>query len=119
MIDMRNLTSHHDKMPVKYILQPRFNQSRRKENAMENWKRAADSQMVCYCRQVRKGTIIEAIKKGCSTLAHIQDETQACTGSECVQLNPSGNCCSDDILELLKIYCEETADPEESGCCCC
>ena len=86
---------------------------------MKNWKLAEDSQTVCFCRQVSKETIVEAIRNGCSTLAHIQDETQACTGNECSKLNPSGECCSGDIQELLEIYSEEEPEQRKSCCCCC
>lgn len=34
---------------------------------------------ICYCTNVSKGTIVNAIKEGKKTLSEIQDATTACT----------------------------------------
>jgi len=47
---------------------------------MKNWKEVADSQMVCYCKNVTKGTIVDAIKNDVKTLQDIQKNTTAGTG---------------------------------------
>lgn len=46
--------------------------------------------MVCYCSQVTKGQIIDAIHDGAKTLADIKRMTGACTIGRCKELNPSG-----------------------------
>jgi NAD(P)H-nitrite reductase large subunit len=113
--------SPYNKIPIKYIIIgfDSVDLFQMKGCTMKNWNLVADSQIVCYCRQINKGTIVEAIKNGCSTLAQIQDETQACTGNQCAELNPSGNCCSGDLLELLELHRDRTTDQEQCGCCCC
>lgn len=83
-----------------------------------NWKEAADDTMVCYCKKITKDTIVRAIKAGNSSLKEIQQATTACTGGNCKEMNPSGKCCSGDILEILRIYSDGT-DGEGSGCCSC
>lgn len=83
-----------------------------------NWETAVDSEIVCYCKNVDKGTIISAIKKGSHTLTEIKETTAACTGGNCKEMNPLGKCCSVDILELIKLYASEP-DSSKKSCCCC
>ena len=71
---------------------------------MIEWKNEPDDRLVCYCIKVNKQTIVNAIKLGCDTLTKIKEKTKACTGSDCKKLNPTGKCCSKDILELIRIY---------------
>jgi len=81
---------------------------------IENLK---DSDLVCYCIQVNKKTIVDSIQKGYTTLQKIKENTKACTGSECKVKNPSRICCSKDIKELIKIY-TQSEDNSSCGCCC-
>ncbi len=83
-----------------------------------NWKKAADDQIVCYCKNVSKAEIVHAIKQGNTTLKLIQEKTSACTGGNCKQMNPSGACCSADILSLIALYTDTAPDKEEHCCCC-
>lgn len=71
--------------------------------------------MICYCKQVTQKEIEAAIKLGAKTLSEIQENTGACTGNQCKELNPSGKCCSGDINRLLKNGGSELIKP---GCCC-
>jgi len=80
---------------------------------VENLK---DSDLVCYCIEVKKKTIVKAIKDGNTTLQSIKENTGACTGSECKVKNPSRKCCSKDIKGLIKIY-TNTNDTSSCGCC--
>ncbi|WP_155816658.1 (2Fe-2S)-binding protein [Sphaerochaeta pleomorpha] len=82
-----------------------------------DWKTAPGTEMVCYCKQVDKGTIVSAIERGNDSLAKIQEATKACTGGNCKVLNPSHSCCSPDILELIRIYSSKVK--KEESCCCC
>jgi len=59
------------------------------------------SPIVCYCIEVDKATIVNAIKNGADSLTKIKELTKACTGSECATKNPSGKCCSKDIKILI------------------
>jgi NAD(P)H-nitrite reductase large subunit len=84
---------------------------------MINWLEANDSELVCYCIEVDKKTIIDAIKNGKDTLSKIKESTKACTGSSCKDLNPSGKCCSKDVKNLIQLYSGNNSN-EECSCCC-
>lgn len=63
-----------------------------------------NNKMICYCDQVTKGEIIEAMEKGAKTLADIKRMTGACCSCKCAELNPSGKCCAQDIALVMKEY---------------
>ena len=69
-----------------------------------DWKNASNKEIVCYCQNVDKETIVTAIKSGDITLDMIRKSTTACSGGNCKELNPSGKCCSKDIQELINLY---------------
>ncbi len=71
-------------------------------------------QNICYCKNVTKKDIIEAIKNGAETLSDIQKTTSAYTGSDCETLNPKGRSCNVDIFQILKEYFDDI-----SSCPCC
>ena len=85
---------------------------------MKDWKNEKDTELVCYCQKIDKKTIVDSIEKGNSTLDLIREDTTACTGGNCKINNPSGKCCSGDIMELVKIYSEGKVS-SSSGCCSC
>ena len=45
-------------------------------------------EIVCYCSNVTKGQIIEAVHNGAETLKDIQQMTGACTVGRCRELSP-------------------------------
>ena len=61
----------------------------------------ADTDIICYCSNVTKGRIIEAILNGAETLDDIRRMTNACTVGNCKELSPRKRCCSPDIQALL------------------
>jgi NAD(P)H-nitrite reductase large subunit len=71
---------------------------------MIDWRNAESDEMVCWCIQVDKETIVKAIQSGADTLKKVKETTDACTGNQCKIANPDGRCCSSDIIELIKIY---------------
>jgi bacterioferritin-associated ferredoxin len=71
--------------------------------------------IICYCLKVTEQEIIQAIRGGAKNLKQIQETTKACTGNQCKQLNPSGKCCSSDIIEIIK---RETGTEPKNDCCC-
>ena len=71
-------------------------------------------EIICYCKNITKAEIEIAINNGAKTLKDIQKITNACTGNQCNELNPSKQCCSVEISAMLKI-----TPPEKSNCCCC
>ena len=46
----------------------------------------------------------------------IKKKTNACTGNECKEKNPSSKCCSKDIKKLIEVY---TTTVDNSSCDCC
>ncbi len=66
-----------------------------------------DTDLICYCIEIDKRTIVEAIKNGANTLSQIKDTTKACTGSKCATLNPNKRCCSKEIKQLIQLNSKE------------
>ena len=62
-----------------------------------------EDDLICYCCKVDKLTIVNAIKSGATTLKMLKESTNACTGSECKELNPNKRCCSKEINQLIKL----------------
>lgn len=77
-------------------------------------------EMVCYCGQFRRSTIVEAIRRGATTPKDIQEATGAGVGSRRRELNPKGVCCHGDILAILKelVGPQDAPQSGSSGCCC-
>ncbi|BAH73585.1 (2Fe-2S)-binding protein [Solidesulfovibrio magneticus] len=44
--------------------------------------------IVCYCGNVTKGQVLDAISDGAKTLAEIKESTGACTSASCKELSP-------------------------------
>ena len=63
----------------------------------------SDNDLICYCVEVDKGTIVSAIHNGATTLKEIKARTGACTGDACATKNPNRRCCSKEIKQLLEI----------------
>ena len=67
-------------------------------------KTLSNSDLICYCCDIDKETIITSIKEGNRTLKAIKETTTACTGDECATLNPNKRCCSKEICQLIELY---------------
>ena len=59
------------------------------------------NEIVCYCSNVSKGKILEAIANGAKSLQDIRDMTGACTLGKCKELSPIKKCCSSNIIKIL------------------
>lgn len=71
-----------------------------------------NKETICFCKDVTKEEIENAIQNGAKTLKDVQNMTSACTGNLCKELNPKGVCCSSDILPMLP------EAPKKCSCCC-
>ena len=49
-----------------------------------------NDEIVCYCSNVTKGQIIEAMENGAKNLKDIRRMTGACTVGRCKELSPRG-----------------------------
>ncbi len=54
----------------------------------EDVLKAPDSSIICYCSQVTKGEILDAIAHGAKSLEDIRRMTGACTIGRCKELSP-------------------------------
>jgi len=72
------------------------------------------SKIICYCKNVNKAEIEQAIEKGAKTLSDIQNMTGACTGGQCKELNPLGRCCYEDIKAMLN---DNNSIADSHSCC--
>ena len=73
------------------------------------------NELICYCKNVTKGEVENAILNGAKTLNDIQSMTGACTGNQCKELNPKGICCSGEINGLLN----KPVSNNSNSCSCC
>jgi bacterioferritin-associated ferredoxin len=64
------------------------------------------SQIICFCNNIAKKTIEEAIVNGAQTLNEIYDSTTAGVG-------PCGGSCRRKIAPLLEYYLEHKKFPEK------
>lgn len=60
------------------------------------------NEMICYCSNIRKAEIEAAIERGAKSLQDIRDMTGACTVGRCKELSPRKQCCSGEIMKILK-----------------
>ncbi|MDR0198522.1 MAG: (2Fe-2S)-binding protein [Methanomassiliicoccaceae archaeon] len=58
-------------------------------------------EIICYCSNVTRRQIVDAIGNGAKTLQDIRDMTGACTVGRCKELSPKKRCCSGDIVKIL------------------
>ena len=60
------------------------------------------SKTICYCKEVNKKTIKQAIDDGACTVKDIKKDTKAGTGSKCKDKHPKGRSCGKDIKKILE-----------------
>ncbi len=78
-----------------------------------------DDDIICYCRNVNRKVIVAAIEAGCSSLQQVQKVTGAGSGNQCLELNPKGICCHQDIIDLINTYSKQTTNAKKHVKCCC
>ena len=59
-------------------------------------------EIVCWCSNVSKQSILAAIQNGARSMDDIRRMTGACTVGRCKELSPRGRCCSIEIQILLE-----------------
>lgn len=59
------------------------------------------NEIICYCSNVSKEKILEAIANGAKSLQDIRNMTGACTLGKCKELSPTKKCCSANIIKIL------------------
>lgn len=61
-----------------------------------------NEEIVCYCSNVTMVQILNALADGAKTLDDIRKMTGACTLGKCRELNPTGKCCSPQIIDIIE-----------------
>lgn len=59
------------------------------------------NEIICYCSNVSREKILEAMANGAKSLQDIRDMTGACTLGKCKELSPTKKCCSTNIIKIL------------------
>jgi NAD(P)H-nitrite reductase large subunit len=73
-----------------------------KNNFTENILEAPLDEIVCWCSEVSKQSISDAIQNGARNMDDIRRMTGACTQGRCKELSPRSRCCSKEIITLLE-----------------
>ena len=60
-----------------------------------------ENEIICYCSNVSRKRILEAMPNGVKSLQDIRDMTGACTLGKCKELSPTKKCCSASIIKIL------------------
>lgn len=68
----------------------------------ENILKAPLTETVCWCGNVNKQSILDAVQSGVRNMEDIRLMTGACTLGRCKELSPRGRCCSKEINILLE-----------------
>lgn len=63
-----------------------------------------EEKIICYCSNVSKKEIVDAILSGAKSLDDIRRITKACTVGRCKELSPTKRCCSPEIMKILEEY---------------
>ena len=53
---------------------------------------AADA-VICYCSDLTRGEMKNAVKNGCRTIGDVRKYTNKNITGQCAEKNPSGTCC--------------------------
>jgi len=59
------------------------------------------NEIICYCSNVNREKILEAIANGAKSLQDIRNMTGSCTLGKCKELSPTKKCCSTNIIKIL------------------
>jgi len=57
---------------------------------------------ICYCSNLTRGEIINAVKNGCKTIDEVQEYTGKNITGKCVIKNPLGKCCRNVFLKTIE-----------------
>lgn len=66
------------------------------------YKDSSDNTPICYCSDLTRGEIINAVKNGCKTIDSVQKYTNKNITGKCLRKNPLGKCCRNVFLRVIK-----------------
>lgn len=62
------------------------------------FKDSSDNVPICYCSNLTRGEIKNAVKNGCRTISEVQEFTSKNITGNCKEKNPLGQCCKNSFL---------------------
>lgn len=65
------------------------------------FKEQGDDVPICYCSNLSRARILEAVREGYTTIADIRAHTGATRTGECAGKNPTGKCCHQTFQALI------------------
>lgn len=65
------------------------------------FKDESDSVPICYCSNITRGEVKEAVKNGCKSIDDIQNYTKKDLTGLCEERNPLGKCCRNVFLRTI------------------
>lgn len=66
------------------------------------FKNDSDDAMICYCSELTRGEIKNAVRKGCKTIRDVHNFTRKKKTGHCDERNSLGKCCRHVFLKTLK-----------------
>lgn len=83
------------------------------------FKDNSDNVPICYCSDLTRGEINNAVKKGKRTIDEVQEFTQKDITGHCEERNPLGKCCRNVFLKTISDSIDNGFQPEYKKCDCC
>jgi len=68
------------------------------------FKDDSETSPICYCSNLTRGEIIEALRRGKKTIPDIRYYTGKHKTGQCLTKNPLGSCCYNAIQDLINKY---------------
>jgi hypothetical protein len=65
------------------------------------FKDKSDNMPICYCSNLTRGEIKEALKNGCKSIDDVQNYTKKNVTGICEERNPLGKCCRNVFLKTI------------------
>ena len=62
------------------------------------FKDNSDNVPICYCSNLTRGEIKNAVSKGCKTIKEVRDFTGKTITGKCKEKNPLGSCCTNSLF---------------------
>lgn len=62
---------------------------------------APDNEIVCWCVNVTKGQVCDAVSEGFTTLDALHQQLGILRGEHCSDVSPRGRCCCQEVVALL------------------
>jgi hypothetical protein len=74
---------------------------------------------ICYCSNLTRGEIQNAVKNGCKTIDDVQNYTKKDITGFCEERNPLGKCCRNVFLKTIKDTGIDLTNTNSEECKCC